>query len=90
MRRRIRTEEYSIKTAGDQFTQCLLVNIAFEDGETIQVRTHATNQHMVAVKHQMLRSDGGSQPFISVTDIVGSIFGGDVLKNDFQRSQTLA
>ena len=52
--------------------------------------THATNQHMVAVKHQMLRSDGGSQPFISVTDIVGSIFGGDVLKNDFQRSQALA
>ena len=32
MWRRIRTEEYSIKTAGDQFTQCLLVNIAFEDG----------------------------------------------------------
>ena len=52
--------------------------------------THATNQHMVAVKHQMLRSDGGSQPFISVTDIVGSVFGGDMLKNDFQRGQALA
>ncbi len=45
---------------------------------------------MVAVKHQMLRSDGGSQPFISVTDIVGSVFGGDMLKNDFQRGQALA
>ena len=45
---------------------------------------------MVAVKHHMLRIDGGSQPFISVPDIVGSIFGGDVLKNVFDRSQALA
>lgn len=61
----------------------------FEDGQIIQVWMYVFNQYMVVVKYQMLWSDGGSQLFIFVMDIVGSIFGGDVFKNDFQCSQVL-
>lgn len=60
------------------------MNIAFKYRQTVQVRANAAHQHMVAVEHQMLRGDGSSQQFITVTHVLGGVFGGDMFKNHFQ------
>ena len=66
------------------------MNIAFKYRQTVQVRANAAHQHMVAVEHQMLRGDGSSQQFITVTHVLGGVFGGDMFKNHFQAGQALA
>ncbi|MNB88513.1 hypothetical protein D3C75_355290 [compost metagenome] len=90
MRGRVGAEEDAIAAAGDQLTQRLLVDVALEDRQAVQVRAHAAHQHMVAVEHQVLRGDGGGQALIAVPYVVSRIFGGDVFKHHFQPRQTLA
>ncbi len=66
------------------------MNIAFKYRQTVvQVRANAAHQHMVAVEHQMLRGDGSSQQFVTVTHAPGGVFGGDMFKNHFQAGQAL-
>ena len=85
----IRAEESAVKTAGNQFAQRLLVNIAFQDRQTIKVGTHAANQHMVAVEHQVLRGDGGRQQLVTVAYVFSGIFGRDVFEDHLQAGQAL-
>ncbi|MDU8422051.1 hypothetical protein RYA60_27780 [Pseudomonas syringae] len=60
------------------------MNVAFENGETEQVRAHAANQHVIAVEHQMLRRNGCAQILIAGKNILRGFFGGDVLEDNFQ------
>ena len=90
MGRGVGAEEGALKAAGNQFAQRLLVDIAFEDRQAVEVRTHAAHQHMVAVEHQVLRGDGGRQKFIAITHVLRGIFGGDMFKHHFQTRQALA
>ena len=53
------------------------------------MRANTANQHVVAVKHQVLWRNGRSQKFVTIAYVFGSIFGGDMLEHHFQRGQTL-
>ncbi|MNV22211.1 hypothetical protein D3C71_1131720 [compost metagenome] len=90
VRRRVGPEEDTGKTAGNQLTQRLLVDITLEDWQAVKVRAHAADQHVIAVEHQMLWGNGCGQQFVTVAHVLCRIFGRDVFKDHFQPLQTLA
>ena len=47
------------------------------------MRANTANEHMVAVKHQMLRRDGCGQQFVAVAHVFSGIFGGDMFEDHF-------
>ena len=90
VRRGIGTEERAGEPAGDQLTQRLLVDVALEDRQTVEVRAHPAHQHVVTVKHQVLWRNGGGDEIVAVTHVLCRVFGGDMLKDHLQRGQALA
>src|SRR5690606_10683658 len=51
-------EELGVAADG-HIPQGLLMGVALEDGQAVEVRAHATGQHVIAVEHQVLDGQGG-------------------------------
>lgn len=90
VRRGVGTEEETIRAAGDRLTQRFLMDIALEDRQAEQVWANASDQHVVAVEHQVLWRDGGAEETIACLHILRRFFGGDVLEDDLQLRELLA
>ena len=78
------SQKRAAKAAGNQLTQRLLVDIALQNRQTVKMGTHAANQHVITVKHQMLWRNGRGQQFVTVANVFGGIFGGDMFEHHFQ------
>ncbi|VDZ83744.1 Uncharacterised protein [Kluyvera intermedia] len=90
MRRGVSAEESTGKTAGNQFTQRLLVDVTLKNWQAVKVRAYAANQHMIAVKHQVLWCNRGGNKVIAIAHVFRRVFGGDMFKHDLQARQPLA
>src|SRR5471030_1583357 len=83
----IGTEEEAISAAGDYVTQRFLMNITFKNRQAEKVWSHAAYQHMVAVKHQVLRRNGSTKILITFENILSRIFGSDVFEYNLKFSE---
>jgi len=89
MRRRIGAEKQFGGTAFDKLQQGILVHVAFEHGQTVEVRTYAARQQVIAVVEQMLHGDSGGHVFGSGFDKLHGFTRGDVFKHDAQFGEAL-
>ncbi len=59
------------------------MRIALENGQAIEVRANAANQHVITVVQQVMRGDGGCDIGRCFIDELHRFTGGDVFKHHF-------
>ena len=84
MRRTVGAQEETRVARSSCVEQSHTVCFALEYWQTIVVGTDAANEDGVAVVKQMVRCECGAHKLIGRHDVVGRVFGGDVLKHNFE------
>ena len=85
VRRGIGAQEKPLVSADHCVPQRLLVLVAFQDRQAIEVWANAADEHVIAVVHQVLRRQcSGQVVAVMAPDKRRRIGGGDVLEHDFQ------
>jgi hypothetical protein len=84
----IGAEEKLRVAAGGRLHQSLLVLLAFENRQAVEVRANSACQHVVTVEQQMMGSDGGSDIGGCRADERYRLCCGDMFQHNFQRGET--
>ncbi len=71
--------------AGGSIQQGFLMRVALQNRQAIEMRTNATDEHVIAVVQQVMRGDGRADICGSLAHELRRIAGGDVFKHQFER-----
>ena len=66
------------------------MRFALEHGQAIVVRANTARKNGIAVVKQVMCSERGAHKAVGRHDVVGSVFGGDVLKDNFELGKITA